>query len=182
MDFYQTLDRRQSVRLYKSNAIPPEVLQRVLDAARRAPSWANTQATRWIVVANPEIKAQLAPCLSPGNPSAKALVQAPVVLALCFLKKRSGFYKGEPTNTLGDWGLFDAGLAAAQLTLAAAAEGLGTVHVGAIHIEMAAETLQVPPDVQLVELIPIGYPEQTPKQTSRLELDQISFHEKYGSK
>ncbi|NLH50163.1 MAG: nitroreductase [Myxococcales bacterium] len=181
MELSQALEQRCSVRRFKDDPIPPAVLQRVLEAARRAPSWANAQPARWIVVTDPAIKAKLAPCLSPGNPSSAAILKAPVVLALCFVKKRSGYYKGTPSTSLGDWGLFDAGLAAANLSLAAVAEGLGTVHVGAINLELAAETLQVPADVQLVELIPLGYPEQWPNKTTRLELEKIVSHEKYGS-
>jgi nitroreductase len=181
MDLHQAVNERRSVRKYQDTHIPPEVLQRVMDAARRAPSWANTQTTRWIVVTNPELKADLATTLSPGNPSTQAVIQAPVVLALCYVKGRSGYYKGEARTVLGDWGFFDAGLAAANLTLAAAAEGLGTVHVGAMSQELAAQILELPPEVQLVELIPLGYPAVKPDATSRLEAAKVISQEKYRS-
>jgi nitroreductase len=179
MEFYESLQKRRSTRKYQELIIPEDVLQRVFEAARRAPSWANSQAVRWVVVRDWKTKSRLAATLSPGNPSTEAITKAPVVLALCYIRNRSGFYKGKPSTPLGDWGMFDAGLAAANLTLAAAAEGLGTVHVGAIDIAAAARELNVPDDVQLVELIPLGYPAQEPTPTNRLDLAKIMFADEY---
>jgi nitroreductase len=179
MDLYQAIQQRCSVRKFEEREIPAEVLQRVFQAAVRAPSWANVQATRWIVVQDAATKARLAETLSPGNPSRAGLANAPVVLALCFLRGRSGFYKGAATTSLGDWGMFDAALAAANLTLAATAEGLGTVHVGALHVELAATILGLPADLQLVELIPLGYPAVPVKPTMRLEVDKIFSYDRY---
>ena len=179
MDVHEAIQLRRSIRKYLDKPIPPEVLDRVLDAARRAPSWANVQTTRWIVVTDPEIKKQLVTALLPRNPSTAAVQNAPVVLGLCYVKGLSGCYQGQPVTSLGDWGSFDAGLAAANLTLAAKAEGLGTVHVGALNIENTARILQVPDDVQFVELIPLGYPADEGRPTPRKELGELVHREKY---
>lgn len=179
MELMQAVMQRRSVRKYQDKAIAEEVLSRVLEAARQAPSWANVQPVRWIKVTSAELKSRLAETLSPGNPSTKAMTQAPVVLGLCYVKGLSGFYQGRPTTSLGEWGMFDAGLAAANLTLAAAAEGLGTVHVGAIDVDAAAKVLQVPEDAQLVELMPIGYPATEGKSPPRKELADLVFTDKY---
>ncbi|HPQ72080.1 MAG TPA: nitroreductase family protein [bacterium] len=182
MDLYDAVMKRRSIRKYKSDDVPPDVLERVLDAARWAPSWANVQATRWIVVRDAEIKAKLAEALTPGNPSTKAMTDAPIVLALCHEKRLSGYYKDNQVTTITDFGLFDAGLAAANLTLAAQAEGLGTVHVAAMNLELAADILAVPEDVQLVELIPLGYPAKEGFPTNRRESDQLISYDQYGKK
>jgi len=180
MDLYEAVKQRRSVRKLKTDYIAQDVLDRILEAARWAPSWANVQATRWVVVQNPAIKEKLAETTTPGNPGRQAIINAPVVFALCFEKGISGYYKGELLTTIENWGLFDAGLAAANLTLAATAEGLGTVHVGAIHLEMAAEILGLPDNVQMVELIPLGIPEKQPNPTNRQEIVKFVFHDQYG--
>ncbi len=180
MDVHEAIRTRRSIRKYQDRPIPTEVLNRVLEAARVAPSWANVQATRWIVVTDPALKEKLAATLSPRNPSSAAIQQAPVVLGLCYLKNISGCYGGKPVTSLGDWGMFDAGLAAANLTLAAVAEGLGTVHVGALNLEAAAALLQVPSEVQFVELIPLGYPVDQGRPTSRKEMSEITSRERFG--
>lgn len=181
MDVFEAVEKRFSVRKFKSDPIPPQVLTRVLEAARRAPSWANEQATRYILVTDPQQKALLAQTLTHRNPSSRAIEAAPVLIGLCYVKGASGYYKGKALTSLeGKWGFFDAGLAAAQLTLAAVAEGLGTVHVGALDIEKAAALLDVPDDVQFLELIPLGYPDQAFNSPARKELAELVFAEKYG--
>ena len=181
MDTYEAIARRFSVRKYKSDPIPEPVLERILEAARRAPSWANAQATRYVVVTDPDLKAALAQCLTERNPATKAVAHAPVVIALCFVQGESGYYKGKALTSLeGQWGLFDAGLAAANLTLAAAAEGLGTVHAGALNLEKAAALLDIPDSAQLLELIPLGYPDQPFASPARKDLKELVFAEKFG--
>jgi len=179
MEVHQAIVERRSVRNFSDKPIETEVLDRVLNAARWAPSWANTQAVRWIMITDPAMKLEAVVALSPGNPSAKAMTTAPVVLALCYVKRRSGFYKGQNTTSLGDWGFFDAGLASANLTLAAVSEGLGTVHVGATNVDLAANILGLPEEWQFVEFIPLGYPEKKPQPTHRLELSEIVYRDRY---
>lgn len=181
MDVKDAVKNRFSLRKYKSDPIPDDVLNRVLEAGRLAPSWANVQATRYILVSDPKIKAALADCLTPRNPAANAIAKAPVVIALCFVKEESGFYKGKALTSLeGKWGFFDAGLAAANITLAAVEEGLGTVHAGALDIEKASKLLDVPVSVQLMELIPLGYPDQSFNSPKRKELSELVFYNGYG--
>lgn len=181
METFDAVKNRFSLRKYKPDPIPEAVLQTILEAARLAPSWANAQATRYVLVTDPEIKAKLSETLSPKNPSTRAVATAPVVIALCYVKGESGYYNGQPTTILeGQWGVFDAGLAAANLSLAAVAEGLGTVHVGALNIDKAAEILGVPGNVQLLELIPLGYPNQSFNSPKRKDPGELFFHNQYG--
>lgn len=181
MEFYDAVRKRCSVRKFKTDPIPQDVLDRILEAARWSPSWANVQATRYILVTDPEIKKNLSNCLTEKNPATRAVETAPLVIGLCLVKGESGYYKGKALTSLeGQWGLFDAGLAAAQLTLAAAAEGLGTVHAGALNIEKGTEVLQVPDSAQLVELIPIGYPNQPFSSPKRKDISELVFKDTFG--
>ncbi len=78
--------------------------------------------------------------------------------------------------------MFDLGLACEHLALAAAAEGLGTVHVGLFDFEKAGEILGIPSDRTVVELIPLGYPTMPPRETSRKALQDFIFKDQYGEK
>jgi len=179
MNTLEAIHNRQSVRKYKSDPITDEVLTKILEAGLVAPSWANVQATFVIVVKDQAIKEKLADALTPKNPAANAARIAPVVLAIGFKANESGFYKGAATTIHGDYGMFDAGLVAANLSLAACDQGLGTVHAAAIDIQKATEALRIPENCKLVEIMPLGYPDHEPKRVGRKPLDQFAMKETY---
>ena len=187
MEVMQAIRERRSIRKYKPDPVSDEAIDTVLDAARWAPSWANTQCWRFVVVRDAEIRARLAGALratSPGkeNRAAAAIRSAPVVIVACAELGRSGYYKGEQTTDKGDWFMFDVALAMQNLTLAAHAIGLGTVHVGLFEAKEAAKILEVPADVAVVEMTPLGYPDEEPAAPGRKELAEIVFHGSYGRK
>ena len=181
MDTMTCIRSRRSVRKFKSDPIPPAVLTEVLEAFRWAPSWANVQAWELVVVTDPAIKAKLQETLAPGNPARNGLVQAPVVIAACGRKGKSGVYKDKQMTILGDWFMFDLGIAAENLCLAACALGLGTVHAGLIDQQKAGEVLGLPPEVTMVELIPLGYPDHEPKAPPRRPLNEFVHQERFGN-
>jgi nitroreductase len=153
-----TIKGRRSIRRFQDKPIPEQDLQQILEAVQWSPSWANTQCWEIVVVKSKEVKERLNEALSPTNPAKKGLPDAPVVLAVCGKVKNSGYYKGEATTKLGDWFMFDLGLATQSLCLAAYALGLGTVIVGSLDHDKAKEVLGVGEGYELVALIPVGYP------------------------
>jgi nitroreductase len=164
MDFYEAMEKRQSIRVYKTDPIPGDVLNRILEAFRAAPSWANTQPWELVLVTDQKIKEQLQTTLSTRNPGSAAI------------------YRGNAATGRGDWMMFDLGIASEHLALAAAAEGLGTVHIGAFNYQKAGEILTLPPNRTVVELIPLGYPAYSPKKVSRKPLEEFLFKNQYGQK
>ncbi len=180
MNVIEAIISRRSIRKYKADPVSAEALEAVLDAARWAPSWANTQCCRLVVVEKPETKTTIAEAMSPTNPALDAVRNAPVLIVACAELGKSGFKKGEAATDKGDWFMFDVALAVQNLTLAAHELGLGTVHVGLIDARKIEEILQVPEGVRVVELIPLGYPAEQPEGPGRKELSEIVFHEKYG--
>ena len=181
MDTFEAIYSRRSVRQYRDTPVPDEVLNRVLEAARWAPSWANTQCTRYVIVKDPETKARLADCLNRGNPATEAIRQAPVVIVACAELGKSGYYKSSAATDRGDWFMFDVGIAMQNLVLAAQALGLGTVHVGLIPDSKKVDAvLELPAGVVSVEMTPLGYPSVESKGPPRRELSEIVFCEKYG--
>lgn len=182
IDVIEAIKTRRSVRKYKPDEVEEEKLHAVLEAARWAPSWANTQCWEFIVVKNPETKAKLAECLTPRNPATEAVKVAPIVLVACAKLGVSGFKLGAPVTDKGDFFMFDVALALQNLSLAAHALGLGTVHVGAFDSKKVEEILGVPEGVRVVELMPLGYPLEVPKAPKRKELKEFAHLEKYGQR
>ena len=182
MNVMEAIKGRRSVRKYRPDPVNDETIEAVLEAARWAPSWANTQCTRFVVVREPETKARIAEALRPRNPSTDAVRNAPVVVVACAEMGRSGFYKGEAATDKGDWFMFDVALAMQNLVLAAYELGLGTVHVSLMDAKQIEEILGVPEGVRVVELTPLGYPEEQPPAPGRKGLDEIVFHERYGQR
>jgi len=181
MDVQNAIEQRRSIRRYTSAMPPRELIEQVLEAARMAPSWANTQCWEFIVVTNAGLKDQLAATLSERNPARPALVDAPIVLAACARKGVSGFFKGQPATDKGDWLLFDVALALQNLTLRAHDLGLGTVHVGSFDAKKAGTLLGVAPEITVVELMPLGYPAGVGRPTPRKPLADCVFFETYGN-
>ncbi len=180
MDAWQCLMSRRSVRKFTDQPVENEVLQQIFEAARYAPSWANTQCWEFIVVRDQEVKEKLAATMPEGNPARKAAVQAPVMLAILGKHRLSGFYKGKEATNKGDtWYMYDVGLATENLALAAHALGLGSVILGLFDAEAAGRVLGVPEGVSLVALMPLGYPAKVPAAPPRKPLCEFVFLNRY---
>ena len=174
MELYEALQERRSVRKYKTDPVPKEKLNRVLEAAQIAPSWKNKQCWRFIVVRDPERKQQLADSMPENNPARRAVGEtAPIVIVLCADTEGSGDKDGK------DYYMLDAGLAFQQLMLAAYAEGLGTCWVGLFDEEKARAVCNVPPEFRVVAMTPLGVPEKQPSPRPRKELSEITYAEEW---
>ena len=173
MDFYEVIKTRRSVRTYKLDPIPDDVLKRVLNAARIAPSGGNTQPTRFILLRDEKRKEQIVPLCNGQS----FVSRAPVVLAACGQDTRTnrGGYMGKLSM------LVDVAIAVDHLTLAARAEGLGTCWIGSFDNPGIKKFLKVPDDFQVVALTPVGYPAGHPfvETTNRLPLDQLVCEEEW---
>jgi nitroreductase len=186
MDTLEAIKNRRSIRKYKEDPIDENTLNIVLDAARLAPSWANTQCWKFIVVRDNSTKVLLADTIiSPphleSNPAAKAVISAPVLIVACAEKRVSGYFNGKAATDKGEfWYMFDVALAMQSLSLAATSIGLGTVHIGLFDIQKVSDILGIPDNYCVVEMTPLGYPEYQPKQRPRKELTEVVFYEKFG--
>ncbi|MCK5422346.1 MAG: nitroreductase family protein [Deltaproteobacteria bacterium] len=180
MEVLEAIKDRRSIRKYKTNPVPDNDLTEVLEAARWAPSWANTQCWKFIVVKNPDLKRNLAGTLPPGNPALSSFTEAPVVIVACAQLAQAGYFKGKAVTDKDDWCMFDVALAMQNLTLAAHSKGLGTVHVGFFDAKAVSQILEVPEGFVVVEMTPLGYPDGEAKATSRKELSEFVSYEKFG--
>lgn len=180
MDVIEAIKTRRSIRSYKPAPISDKDLTTLLEAARWAPSWANTQCTRFLVVRDNQTKSKLAETLSQGNPAAAAMIVAPIVIVACAELKKSGYKGGQAKTDKGDWFMFDVALAMQNLALAAHDLGLGTVHVGLFDAAKVAIVLNVPEGFAVVEMTPLGYPAAEGRAPKRKELAEIVFYESWG--
>jgi nitroreductase len=180
MDCMDVIRGRRSIRKYQKKDVHEEHLQVILDAVRWAPSGGNIQPWEVIVIRDPETRESLRADLPSTNPASKAIVDAPVLLALCGLIKIPDTYRGHITTKFGDWWfLFHLGSAAENLSLAAHSLGLGTVMIGFFDHDRARELLQVPEEYEVVLLIPLGYPARTPPAPKRREIAEFRHNEKF---
>lgn len=181
MELLKAIKERRSVRHYRNDSVPDEILLEILEAARRAPSWANTQVCRFIVVKEAGVKEALQDCLGPQNPARAAMVEAPIVVCVAAQRKVSGCRSGTPTTNKGDWFMFDAGIALEHIALAACNFGLGTVHVGSFDAPKAEQALEIPEGYSITEMMPLGYFDEIPRETPRKPLSEIVYLDRFGT-
>ena len=180
-DCIEIIHGRRSIRRYLSKEIPDETLQTVLEAARWSPSWANTQCWELVLVSDQKLKQDMQGTLSDRNPSTNAVVDAPVLIALCGKLKSSGYYNGTDPTKFGDWFMFDLGIICQTLCLAAHAAGLGTVVVGLFDHDKAGKIINLPEGHEVVALIPMGYSDQQPSPPKRKEVAEFCHNNTFGS-
>ncbi|MGD0230113.1 MAG: nitroreductase family protein [Syntrophorhabdales bacterium] len=180
MDVLEAITERRSVRKYRSEPVPDELILRCVEAARLAPSWANTQVSHFVVVKDRSVREALGSALSPNNPAYKAFADAPCVICLVAKRRVSGFKKGEPVTDKGDWYMYDAGISMEHLVLCACALGLGTVHVGNFDAKKVEEILGVPDGYGAVAMTPVGYFDEAPTSTPRRPLKDMLYLNRFG--
>lgn len=180
-DFMNLLKTRRSIRKYQDKSVPQDMLNNLFDAVKWSQSWANTQCWEIIQVKDPALREKIQGTLI-KNPATKAVVEAPVLLAVCGKKNSSGFYDGKVTTCYGDWMLFDLGIATQSLCLAAHSMGLGTVVVGLYDHAKVTEILNIPPEYSQVALIPLGFPAKEPSPPARREVADFVHQDNFGKK
>lgn len=176
-DVMEAIRNRRSMRKFEERDVPDNYLNECLEAVKWAPSWANTQVWEVVVIKDQETKEKMQATLAPKNPATKAVVNAPVLLALCAKLGQSGYYEGQATTKFGDWYMFDLGLAAQNLCLAAHGLGLATVIVGLFDHDKAKAAVNVPEGYELVALIPLGWPAKEGAAPKRREINEFTHLE-----
>jgi nitroreductase len=163
MNVMEAIRTRQSIRCYQDKPVEEEKLQQVLEAGRLAPSSANRQEWRFVVVrdAGTRIKLMSAAKNQPF------VGQAPVIIACCAQTDKHVMTCGEMCYSI------DVAIAVDHITLAAWELGLGTCWIGAFYADQVREILGIPEDMPVVELLTLGYPAKVPPKTDRLPMEQI---------
>lgn len=166
---------RRSIRKFADTPVSRDVIADIVETASYAPSWKHTQITRYIAVEG-ELKDKIADeCTSAYAKNGEIIKNAPLLIAVTFIKNRSGFERDGSYSTPkeGGWQMFDAGVASEAFCLAAYEQGLGTVIMGIFDEAKAASLLEVPEERELVALIPIGYPAESPAAPKRKSVEEL---------
>ena len=165
---------RISIRKFTDQPVPHELLAEVVETASYAPSWKHTQIVRYIAVEG-ELKDTIAQCTSAYARNGEIIAAAPMVIAVTIIKGRSGFERdGSFSTHRGEgWQMFDAGVASEAFCLAAYEKGLGTVIMGIFDDDKVAELLDIPEGRDVVALIPVGYPAETPVAPRRKSVEEM---------
>jgi nitroreductase len=150
MEFYEVIQKRRSIRNYiPDKEIPEDVLKRILDSGRIAPSAANRQPWKFIVVRRPDIKKKLSECYK-GD----WLKDAPAILVVLGYKDRAWVRSKDGYNSI----TVDLTIALDHMILAAAAEGVGSCWILAFDYEILKNVLKVKESEFVACISPLGYP------------------------
>lgn len=169
MDFRELREARYSCRSYEDRLIEEEKLRELLEAARMAPTAANRQALRFVVVRDEDTKARMKAAYS-----REWFYTAPVIICACSIPDRN-WVRSDGKN----YSDVDAAIAMDHLILQAADLGLGTCWIAAFDAQAVADILRLPADVEPVALTPVGYPADSPKPKRRKSLEELVVWEEF---
>ena len=171
MNVFEAIETRRSVRKYKPEPVSDAHLKKILEAARLAPSAGNKQPWRFIVVQNQSKKKELAEKASNQHWIGDAGV---VIVAL-------GVPKNDP-SVYERWVERDVMTAVEHMVLTAWELGYGTCWIGAFKQKDIKEALGIPDEYSVINLLPIGVPDQKPDPRGRKELHELFYGEVFGEK
>lgn len=163
MEFYDTVEKRRSVRSFRDDPINEESLKKILEAARLAPSAHNTQEYKFVIVRDAEKRQGLARAALEQD----FVAEAPIIIAAVALNPNYLLENEVPAYAV------DVAIAIDHLTLAAVQEDLGTCWIGAFHQDEVKKILNIPPQYKAVALIPLGVPRDEPSVRSRKKLKDL---------
>ena len=170
MEFQTLLLERRSVRKYES-APTHEELVAILRNAQMAPSWKNSQTTRWYVVESQEKHEQIRLALHAIN---QQKVDNTALIVSTYVRNVAGFTKGEPDNEVGNgWGAYDLGLHDAYLLLAAKDAGYDTLIMGLRDADKIRSILSIPEEEEILSVIAVGKRNEGPALRPRKSLEEI---------
>ena len=171
--FNDVLTSRRSIRSYDATKkISEAEVRTLLTRTQEAPSWANQQPSKYYVAISPEAVAAVQDMVG-GNK--ERIKNAPVLIVSTFEKGKSGFFRGQQTNELGEfWGAYDNGLSNAYLVRTASAMGFDTLIMGMRDADMIRDYFHIPGDEMITAVISLGYRAEEPRTPVHRELDEIA--------
>lgn len=168
--FLELARQRVSVRKYRPDPVPEELLRKVLEAGRLAPSAKNLQPWHFIVVRDPARRAALGRAYPP-----EWFSEAPVIIAVC-IEPANAWRRRHDGRCSAE---VDGAIAMDHMTLCAADLGLGTCWIGAFDPAEARAALGVPDSVDVLALTPLGFPDDAGRPKSRKSLEEIVHWERW---
>lgn len=200
MDVKEAILARRSIRKFRPDPISEELVTELLEAARWAPSGTNHQPWRFVVVRNPEVKAQIRQAAFNQKP----LTEAPVVLVCCAdltpyakdtrkrieelveagalepssLETYPGLKQSadpEALKKIAPHAMLNVAIAMEHIALRAVSLGLGTCWIQLMKAREIAKILGLPDTMIITGLMPVGVPDQAPAPRPRFPLADIIY-------
>jgi nitroreductase len=173
MELSEAIKGRRSVRAFKQRDVPEKTVEKLIDAARHAPSAGNIQPWEFVVVRNLGVKRKLARAAL----NQAFVEEAPVVIVVCANEKCSSMGYGYRGKTL--YCIQDTAAATQNILLTAYSLGLGACWIGAFNEDEAKRALNAPEGIRPVAIIPVGYPDETSSHRGIRSLNQIMRYETF---
>ena len=173
MEVWESIETRRSIRAYRPDPIPDDVLRRILEAGRLSPSAVNRQPWHFVIVRDENMRIKMAKDARFG----KFIKESPVVIVAC----------GD-TETSPNWYMVDTAIAIQQMVLMATAEGVGSCWIGSMDKSKVSEFLSIPDKWEVVAMLTLGYPRKKIDLGSKIigadrrkSLGDITSSELFGS-
>lgn len=194
MDFYEVILKRRSIRKFKDDKIPQNSLKRILEAGRWAPSGANLQPWKFIVITSPEVKTKIADTCTKhskkvwknfapetakflskrgGTWNKSYMKTVPILVAACYKVTH------EPTSEIA---LASTWTAIQNILLAATNENLAAciyTHAYEEEEKTLRQILAIPNTYHLTAIIQLGYAKAIPPTPPRKKLEKIISYEHF---
>jgi nitroreductase len=165
--------KRRSIRTYKKQALTEGIVEKLLEAARQAPSAGNVQPWEFVVINAQKNKMDI----SVAAYGQKSLQEASVVFVVCVDEKRALESYGVRGKTL--YCIQDTAAAIQNIMLSACSLGLGTCWIGAFKEDEVKKVINAPSHVRPVALIPVGYQNESPAARPRRPISEIMHKETF---
>ncbi len=179
MNVENAIKNRRTIRKFTDYKVTKEEIEKLIEAARWAPSWANTQSWEFVVVQDKDKIKEISNLYSENNPAQKGSLECSAIILGCAKEKLAGYKNGELRTELDGWDMFDLGLAFQNINLCAYEMGLGGVIVGAMDHTAIAKVIEVPEGYKFIAAMPIGKPAEEKTAPKRRELEEILYYDKF---
>ena len=166
MHILDVIIQRRSIRDFKEQDIPLELIDGLIEALRWAPSAGNLQSRKFYFVFDQDIKKKLAKAAL----NQTFIARAPLAVVACLDRNISGRYGDRGVNL---YSIQDVAASVMNMLLTAQAMGLGTVWVGAFNEFEVLEILDLPQNLRPIAIIPVGFPSKVPRPTSRVAREEL---------
>ena len=165
MSFIDTVLSRRSIRRYEKKDIPKEVLDKILEAGRQAPSAGNKQPWHFIVLTDHDIKEKL----SHGRWNTFVKDSAVTIVGCGYIGDEYG----------RKWSTVDISIALQNMVIAAWGLGIGSCWIGDFKEAEVKSLLNIPEDQKVIALITFGYPAEKIESRQKKQIDEIVSYNKF---
>jgi nitroreductase len=173
MDLFDIITKRRSIRTFKKQEVTQATIEKLIEAARWAPSAGNVQPWAFVVVNSQKTKQDLA-MAAYGQ---KDLEEASIVIVVCADEKRAAESYGVRGRTL--YCIQDTAASVQNILLTAQSLGLGSCWIGAFKEDEIKTVIGAPKEMRPIALIPIGYPNEAPSTRNRRPVSEIMHKETF---